>query len=127
MIIIQSLCCRSWKKSLLEKSKKSTNLQPNGTDITAIEELSIFCKWVEDGLPMKYFLGMVPLTRADTANIHSIYFLEKNEIKLSKLIGMGLKLFRGSFVLINFVHLGTWFISTYTFMVSVASGAAMGQ
>ena len=117
------------EKISLGKIQKSTNLQPNGTDITAIEELLILCRWVEDGLPMKYILGMVPLTRADAASIYStlIYFLEKNEIKLSKLIGMRLKLFRGSFVLINFVHLGTWFISTYTFMVSVASGAAMGQ
>ena len=30
-----------------------------------------FYGWVEDGLPVEYFLGMVPLTRTNAANIHS--------------------------------------------------------
>ena len=61
------------------------------TDITTIEELSIFCRWVEDERPVEYFLGIAPLTRADATSIHStlIKFLEKKEIKLNKLIGMG--------------------------------------
>ena len=58
------------------------------TDITTIEELSIFCRWVEDERPVEHLLGIAPLMRADATSIHStlIRFLE---IKLDKLIGMG--------------------------------------
>ena len=35
------------------------------TDITAVKELSVFCRWVEDGTPVKCFLVIVPLKKAD--------------------------------------------------------------
>ena len=56
-----------------------------------MEELSIFCRWVESGVPVEHFLGIVPLKKADAATIHStlIQFLAEKEIKLSKLVGMG--------------------------------------
>jgi len=41
------------------------------TDITTIEELSIFCRWVESGVPVEHFLGIVQLKKADTATICS--------------------------------------------------------
>ena len=31
------------------------------TDVTTIEELSIFFRWVEDGIPLELFLEIVPL------------------------------------------------------------------
>ena len=40
------------------------------TDITAVEELSVFCRWEEDGIPIECFLDIVPLKKADTGSIY---------------------------------------------------------
>lgn len=34
-------------------------------DISTVEELSIYCRWVEDGIPVEHFLEILPLKRAD--------------------------------------------------------------
>ena len=63
------------------------------TDITMVEELSIFCRWVEDGLPVEHFLDIVPLKKADAKTIYMYFtlvdFLMQKNIQLSKLMGMG--------------------------------------
>ena len=33
------------------------------TDITTIKKLSIFCRWVEDGVPVEHFFGIVPIKK----------------------------------------------------------------
>ena len=33
------------------------------TDISTVEELSIYCHWVEDGVPVEHFLEILPLKR----------------------------------------------------------------
>ena len=33
------------------------------TDVTTIEELSIFFRWIEDGIPLEHFLEIVPLNK----------------------------------------------------------------
>ena len=74
-----------------EKIQKAQFYSHECTDITTIEELSIFCRWVESGVPVEHFLGIVPLKKADAATIYSTlhHFLAYKEIQLSKLIGMG--------------------------------------
>ena len=42
------------------------------TDVTTIEELSIFCRWIEDGVPVEHFIEIVPMTKADAKTIHSV-------------------------------------------------------
>ena len=64
------------------------------TDISTVEELSVFCRWIEDGLPVEHFMEIVPLKKADAATIYSTlvdYILETKQkhIWLSKLVGMG--------------------------------------
>ena len=61
------------------------------TDITTVEELSIFFRWVNDGVAVEHFLGILPLKKADAVTIHStlIKFLNEKEIQLGKLVGMG--------------------------------------
>ena len=58
------------------------------TDITTIEELSIFCRWVEDGVPVEHFFGIVTaIKKVDAMTIHStlIKFLnEQVDSSLSK-------------------------------------------
>ena len=34
------------------------------TDISTIEELSVFCRWEENGTPTECFLDLLPLTKA---------------------------------------------------------------
>ena len=80
--------------SLLKKIQKAqfySLMADECTDITTMEELSIFCRWVESGVPVEHFLGIVPLKKADAATIHFtlIQFLAEKEIKLSKFVGMG--------------------------------------
>lgn len=41
------------------------------TDITTIEELSVFCHWEEGGIPIECFLDILPLKKADAESISS--------------------------------------------------------
>ena len=61
------------------------------TDISTLEELSIVCRWVEDGLPVEHFIEMVPLKRADANTIYEtlIECLKKKGVMISNMIGMG--------------------------------------
>ena len=44
------------------------------TDITTVEELSIFCRWVEKGVPaVEHLLGIVSLKKADAVTIYSLH------------------------------------------------------
>ena len=61
------------------------------TDIATIEELSIFCRWMEDGKPVEHFMDIIPLKKADAESIYSLLvdWLTKRNIQLGKLVGMG--------------------------------------
>ena len=65
------------------------------TDVTTIEELSIFYRWVDDGQPVEHFLEIVPLKATDAKTIYSdlrsilIEFMKDKNIQISKLVGMG--------------------------------------
>ena len=41
------------------------------TDVATIDEMSVFCRWEEDGVPEEHFLEIVHLKKADA---ESIYF-----------------------------------------------------
>ena len=60
-------------------------------DITTVEELSIYCRWFEDGLPVEHFLDIIPLTKTDAKTIYTtlVDVLRVKDIPLSKLVGMG--------------------------------------
>ena len=64
------------------------------TDITAVEELSIYCCWVEYGRwspTVKHFLEILPLKRTDAESVYSVIVscLRQKNIQLSKLVVMG--------------------------------------
>ena len=61
------------------------------TDITTIEELSIFCRWVENGTPVECFLEILPLKSADAATIYAsiVQCLKERNLQVSKIVGMG--------------------------------------
>ena len=41
------------------------------TNIATIEELSIFCRWEENGSPVEHFMEILPLKRCDTESVYS--------------------------------------------------------
>jgi hypothetical protein len=61
------------------------------TDIANIEELSIYCRWEENGLPVEHFMEILPLKRCDAEFIYStlIEWLKKKSIQCRKMVGMG--------------------------------------
>ena len=40
------------------------------TDVSTIEELTIYCRWMENGEATEYFIEIVPLKKADAESIH---------------------------------------------------------
>ena len=40
------------------------------TNISTIEELSVFCRWEESGVPVESFLEIVPLKKANAESMY---------------------------------------------------------
>ena len=61
------------------------------TDVSTVEELSLFCRWIENGEPTEHFIDFLPMKRTDTESIYSalVECLKSKNIQLSNLIGMG--------------------------------------
>ena len=61
------------------------------TDISTVEELSVFCRWVEDGQPVEHFIEIISLQKADAETIYGtlVQCLKKKSIEVSKLVVMG--------------------------------------
>ena len=59
--------------------------------MTIIEELTIFCHFVEDGQAVEHFLEIVPLEATNTKTIYFalMEFMKDKNIQISKLMGMG--------------------------------------
>ena len=56
---------------LLQQAPFYSLMADECTDISTVEELPIFCRWIEDGLPVEHFMEIVPLKKADAATIYS--------------------------------------------------------
>ena len=41
------------------------------TDVTTIEELTMCCRWVESGVPEKYFIEILPQKKTNAESIYS--------------------------------------------------------
>ena len=81
------------EESLLKRLHQTScfNLMADDCTDTPVEELLIFCHWIEDGLPVEHFLEVVPLKSVDVKTIYStlVEFLKEKIIQISKFIGMG--------------------------------------
>ena len=71
------------------------------TDITTVEELSVFCHWEEGGIPNECFLDIGPLKTADAERICSALLtcLRDNNLQVGKIVGIefdGASTFSGS-------------------------------
>lgn len=82
------------EESLLKRLHQASNfsiMADECTDVTTIEELSIFFRWVEDGVPLEHFLEILPLKATDARTIYSaiVEFMKDKHIQTSNLVGMG--------------------------------------
>ena len=61
------------------------------TDVSTAEELSLFCRWIENGEPTEHFVDLLPMKWTDAENVYSaqVECLKSKNVQLSNLIGMG--------------------------------------
>ena len=61
------------------------------TDIATLEEMSMFCRWEENGVPVEHFLEIIHLKKADAECIFSarVDCLKEKNLQVSKIVGMG--------------------------------------
>ena len=61
------------------------------TDTTTVEEMSVFCRWQENGLPVEHFLEIIHLKKVDAGSIYTalIDCLKQKNLQVSKIVGMG--------------------------------------
>ena len=55
----------------LQKAPYYSIMVDECTDIGCIEELSLLCRWEEDGVPEEYFLEIIHLKKSDAASLYS--------------------------------------------------------
>ena len=62
------------EESTLNRLRKTTFfsvMADECTDISIFEELSVYCRWQEGGIPVESFLEIVPLEKADALTIYT--------------------------------------------------------
>ena len=55
----------------LQKASMYSLMADKCKDVSTVEELSVFCRWEEDGVPVECFLEILPLKKADAETIYS--------------------------------------------------------
>ena len=60
-------------------------------NVANIEELSVYCRWVENGVQVEHFMEILPMKKTNAHSIYSVLldWLKKKDLQCSKLIGMG--------------------------------------
>jgi hypothetical protein len=61
------------------------------TDISCVEELSVFCRWEANGVPVERFLEIISLKKADAETIYTsiIECLKAKNLQVGRIVGMG--------------------------------------
>ena len=61
------------------------------TDVSTVEELSLFCRWIENGEPTEHFTDLLPMKKTDAESIYSVLveWLKSKNIQLINHIVMG--------------------------------------
>ena len=74
-----------------EASSKCIHVADKCIDVSTVEELSVFCRWEEDGVPVECFLEILPLKKADAETIYStlIKCLKRKNLQVGRIVGLG--------------------------------------
>lgn len=61
------------------------------TDVSVVEELSVFLRWQENGIPVESFLEIMPLQKADAETIYValVKCLREKHLQIGSIVGMG--------------------------------------
>ena len=75
----------------LQKASVFRVMADECTDITTVEELSVFCRWEEDGTPVECFLDNMPLKKADAESIYLalVKCIKDKNLQVGNIVGMG--------------------------------------
>ena len=59
-------------------------------DVANIEEKSVYCRWVENGVPVQHFMEICTLKKTDAQSIYSVLlnWLKKKDLQCNKLVGI---------------------------------------
>ena len=80
------------EESLLKRLHNASNysiMADECTDTSTVQELYIFCCWVEDSVPVEHFLEIIHLKRADAETIYSglVDCLKLKNLQDKKIVG----------------------------------------
>ena len=75
----------------LQKAKVFSVMADECTDITTVEELSVFYHWGEDGTPVECFLDNMPLKKANAESIYLVLVkcIKDKYLQVGNIVGMG--------------------------------------
>ena len=61
------------------------------TDISTVEEMSVFCRWEGKGILEEHFLEIIYLRQTNAESIYSalVECLKEKKLQISKIVGMG--------------------------------------
>ena len=61
------------------------------TDVSTVEEMSVFCRWEEGGSPEEYFIEIIHLKQANAESIYTalVECLKGKNLQVSNIVGMG--------------------------------------
>ena len=82
------------EESILKRLQKAAvySLMANEcTDVSTIEEMSVFCRWEEGGIPVECFLEILPLNKTDAKTIYCslVDCLKEKNLQISRIVGTG--------------------------------------
>ncbi len=72
------------EESLLKRLRQAPfhSLMANEcTDFSTVEELSTFCRWVEDGLPVEHCIEIIPLKKAEAIHTTLVDCVKQKNIQ----------------------------------------------
>ena len=70
----------TWVEESLLKRLKNSIMADECTNVTTVEELSVFCRWEEDGLPVEHFLEIVLAVAQIEHGVQSSSFEPEHQI-----------------------------------------------
>ena len=75
----------------LQKASFYSIMADECTNVATVEELSVYCHWEENGIPVESFVELVPLHRADAETISAalVECLKGKNLQVGNIVGMG--------------------------------------
>ena len=91
--IVQAL--GTWvEESILKRLQQASHysiMADECTDITTVEEMSVFCHWEVKGIPGEHFLEIVHLRQANAESffVAIVECLKEKKLQINRIVGMG--------------------------------------